>query len=112
MSFGAIKLLTKDELDYFNSIYSFDLLENFIQVKVKDFNRITSHPINQNFSIRMTTSRRLTITTDSINMWIQHFKDKTKYTLIDVQNAINALRLSYQNLRYEDVISQLKVINK
>ena len=112
MGIGATRLLTEDELNYFNHIYSFDVVGNFIQVKVKNFNRITSHPIDHSFSIRMTTSRRLNICKEAIQMWIEKFKDSKKYSLIDVQNAINALKLSYQTLRYEDVLSQLKIINK
>lgn len=108
---GAIRLLTYDELKFFNDTYSFELVDNFIFVKVKNFNRTTSHPIDKSFSLRMTSSRRLTISVEAIHMWIEKFKD-SKYSIVDIQNAMNALIISYQQLRYEDVMSQLKIIKK
>lgn len=108
---GAIRLLTKFELAYFNEMYSFEQSGDLILVKTRNINRTTVHPIDKGFSLRMSNSRRLNISSQAVKIWIDRFKD-SKYSIIDIQNAMNALIISYQNLRYEDVISQLKVISK
>lgn len=108
---GAIRLLTKEELNYFNEMYSFEVAGDFILVKTKNINRTTVHSVNEGFSLRLSSSRRLNISAQAVKMWLEKFKN-SKYSIIDVQNAMNALIISYQQLRYEDVISQLKVISK
>lgn len=110
MARSNIKLLTKDERKFFNDNYIFDLKDDVIIVKVKKFGRIVAHSINENFSIN-STIRKITITTEAIDLWIKNFI-KTKHSLIDVQNAVNALKISYQTLEYDDVKNQLDVIDK
>lgn len=105
-----IRLLTNDERHFFNNNYIFTLKDDVILVKVKDYDRTTSHPIDKGFSIS-TKMRKIKISVEAINMWKDNFVN-SKHSLIDVQNAINALTLSYQSLSYDDVKSQLINIEK
>lgn len=104
-----IKILTKDELKTFNDYYKISYQNNMILVEPKDFSRITVHKSNETFYL-LRNKRRITITTNAINLWKKEFKDK--YTLIEVQNAMNALFISYQNtLDKENVENQILKFN-
>lgn len=105
-----IKLLTKDERQYLNENYIFVVKDDLLLVKVKDFARTTSHDINHNFFIKSKV-RKLTIITDAMKMWIKYFID-SKWTLIDVQNAVNSLIISYQEINFENVECRLRHIEE
>ena len=75
-----IKLLTKDERKFFKDKYTFIYKDDFLVVKFKDYGRYVAHPMNTDVSV------------------------------VDVQNAMNALTISYQATDYDDVKNQLKVI--
>lgn len=107
-----IHCLSNDERDYFNSRYSFDVIQNdngpTLVVKIVDYNRQTRRPLTKSFYIR-TCIRKLTITVEAIEMWHSYFYGKQKeYSLIDIQDAMNKLTVSYQELTYENVLDVLK----
>lgn len=99
-----IRILTKAERDYFNKKYIFEIIDNKILVKVKDYNRITAHEISKNFSLN-TKLRKLTISKEAIKLWSEKFYGK--YSLIDVQNAINQLLITYQLPSEKEIEQQL-----
>lgn len=99
-----LKMLTKDELDYINNNYSFELVGDYIIAKFNSYNRKILHSINEDFTLN-TKARKITITAHAIKLWIEHFKDN--YSLIDVQNAINTLIITYQNPSDFEVGNQL-----
>ena len=103
-----IRLLTRDELMYFNSNYIFTLKSDLILVQVKNFNRITSHPINKDFHIS-TSVRKLKISKEAIEIWSEP-SVQSKYTLVEIQNSINALILAYQKVDKNMILTQAKFI--
>lgn len=110
MSKSNIKLLTKDERQFFHDNYSFELQGNFILVKFKNYGRVVAHPINKQFSI-VSKVRKITISVEAITLWIEKFKD-SKYTVVDIQNAMNALIIGYQPTAYDEVKNQLTIIDE
>lgn len=108
-----IHCLAKDERQYFNEKYDFSIVKNDddtedVVVKIIDYNRMNRHSIDTKFSL-LTCIRRLTITVEAMHMWRDHFYGKTKeFTLIDIQDAMNRLTVSYQELTYENVLDVLK----
>lgn len=105
-----IKLLTKDERKYFKDNYAFSIKDDFILVKFNGYGRTVAHPINESFSIASKV-RKIKISEEAIKLWKDKFQS-TNYSVIDVQNAMNALLISYQATDYNDVKSQLEVIDK
>jgi len=113
-----IHILAKDELEYFNGKYEFSIKDDAIVVKIKDYDRATVHPLNQKFSLK-TIIRKLTISVEALNLWSNNFYKKVKdyktgqdlYSLIDIQNAINKLIVSYQDITFESVLDVLKHSN-
>lgn len=103
-----IQLLNAEQRRYFNSRYSFEISTDYVLVKTTTLKRITTHKIDEGFALA-TPVRKVFISTDAINMWKDNFIN-TKYTLIDVQNAVNALIISYQNVDKKSVMQQLKNI--
>ena len=103
-----IKLLTKDERKFFNEHYSFEIKDDFILVKFKNYGRFVAHPINESFDIASKV-RKIKISKEAIKLWSEKFKDTT-FSLVDVQNAMNALTISYQATDYNEVKNQLDVI--
>ena len=110
-----IHILTEDERKYFNEKYTFVVKDHAVLVKVKDYDRTTAHPLTQKFTLK-TILRKLTISVEALQLWSERFHKKYKstttnddvYTLIDVQNAINMLIVSYQSISFENVYDILK----
>lgn len=108
MAKSNIRLLTKDELKFFKENYSFIIKEDVILVKFKGYDRIVAHPIDSDFSIASKV-RKIKISKEAISLWKDKFK-ATEYTVIDIQNAMNALTIGYQATDYNDVKNQLEII--
>ena len=105
-----IKLLTKDERQYFHDNYTFELQGDFVLVKFTSYGRVVAHSIFEPFSI-VSKVRKITISVNAINLWKDKFMN-SKHTLIDVQNAINALTIGYQATDYDEVNAQLNAIDE
>ena len=105
-----IKLLTKDERKFFKDNYAFTVKDDFVLVKYKDYGRIVAHDINEDFSISSKV-RKIKISKEAINLWKDRFIN-TDTSLVDVQNAMNALTIAYQATDYTDVKNQLDAIKK
>jgi len=105
-----IKLLTKDERQFFKDNYSFSVKDDFILVKFKDYGRIVAHDANSDFSIASKV-RKIKISKEAIKLWKEKFIN-TDFTLVDVQNAMNSLTIAYQATDYNDVKSQLNLIKQ
>lgn len=99
-----IKVISQDELDYLNTLYTFDIEEDLIGVLCKG--RLTFHNIDRPFTIS-TPIRKITITLDAINYWIRQ-KDDSGYSLFDIQNTMNLLKVIYQEVNFDSVINYLK----
>lgn len=105
-----IKLLTKDERKFFKDNYSFNVKDDFILVKFRDYGRIVAHDANEDFSIASKV-RKIKISKEAIKLWKEKFVN-TDVTLVDVQNAMNALTIAYQATDYSDVKNQLDIIKQ
>lgn len=96
MAGNNVKLLTDRQLTELNRKYSFFVDENEIIVKVNDYNRKTRHPIDKSFSIN-SKIRKITISAEAISIWLELSKGGS-YSLFAIQNAVNKLYLTYQNI--------------
>lgn len=106
-----LRALTDEELEYVKQEYFFELLTDSngnmqLIVYTRSYpNRKTLHDVNNKF-ILSTPRRKVTISKEAIQLWINEYKDKG-YSLIEVQNAISCLIVTYQNLNREDIQNQL-----
>ena len=100
-----VKPLTDDELSFIKNNYVFDLRDEYIIVSKKDYNRKVLHEFNECFDLN-TSVRKIRINPDAMKYWAENFKDK--YTLVEVQNAINILSITYQKVNLENLVSQLE----
>ena len=110
MARNHIKLLTQAELENLNVKYIFSISGDDIVVSLKDYNRYTLHPKNKPFAInsRWGVKRVINFTLEAINFWIKCMEENKKYSLFDVQQAVNALTITYQDVNYESVLKFLK----
>lgn len=108
MTRSNIKLLTKDERKYFKDNYHFSIKDDFILVKFNDYGRVVAHPIYEDFNISSKV-RKIKISKEAIALWMNNFQN-TDFSVIDVQNAMNSLLISYQATDFEDVKAQLNLI--
>jgi len=104
-----IRLLTKDERRYLNQKYSFDVENGNVLVKTINYGKVTKHPLDKPFVIN-TIVRKLTISVEALAIWSKDVYKKldNQFTLIDVQNVVNMLTVSYQEITSQAVISVLK----
>lgn len=78
----------------------------YIVVTTKTYNsRKVLHNINEPFLIS-TSMRKISFSKEAINYWINDFKDE--YSLIEVQNAISVLTITYQPVNIDEIRNQLK----
>lgn len=99
------RALNSEELEFLNDRYSFELIDEYIVTKVKGYDRKVLHDIDKSFVLN-TPIRKITITEEAIKYWIHHFR-KMGRTLLDVQNAINSLIVTYQDVSKNEVENAL-----
>lgn len=104
-----IKVLTVDQLANLNERYKFKIEDGKIVVYFDAYNRSTSHDIDKPFFINAKKIRRkMNFTVEAINMWRSFVAKEYSWTLIDVQNAVNALNITYQPISENSVELLLK----
>ena len=102
---GNIKALTNDELKFVMDKYKFSLSGDFVIVSTNGRN--TLHDKAKGFSLLLPLERRrVKITAKAIELWIERYSDE--FTLIEVQNAINTLVVTYQALTLQNIQGQLE----
>ena len=103
-----LRALTDEELLYLTQNYHFENLGKYIVVSFTGDSRKTKtvHDSSEGFSISSKV-RRINISKDAIDLWADGY-DYEGYSLIEVQNAINTLIVTYQDLTKEGLDSQLK----
>jgi|SRR5690554_1298971 len=99
-----IKLLTDEQLQSLKEKYDIELQKNKVFVKLKTRNHTVMHDMNEAFSLRC-DDRRVTISPKAMQMWQKHFK---RYSLFDVQHAINQLAMDRINATSTNVAAKLK----
>ena len=104
-----VKWYDDDQLRILNSYYTISFEDEKILVSGKRRpNRVTYHDIYKKFKLNFFELNKLmTISPESIDMWLQLGTDM--YSLISVQNAMNYLYITYQEITKEKI---LKILNE
>lgn len=98
-----IKLLTKDQLKDFNDKFNIVYDDNDVIVKFYDYARVTRHERGKDFEVNAKHIRKIKFTTQAIEIWIELCKAGKKHTLVDVQNVVNLLIITFQKIDVESV---------
>ena len=106
-----IKILTDGQLDELNKKYIFSLSDDKIYVTIKDYNRITCHDVNESFFIN-SDIRKITINPISITYYRQFKEEKLPYSLFDIQQAVNILSITYQEVNKKNIINVINSFKK
>lgn len=104
---GNLRALTLDELKYFNDRYTFSYIEGYILVHCNILNKKTFHDTNKSFSLKSPV-RKVTISKEAIDFWKDNYYED--YSLIEVQNAISSLVITYQEVNKSQLDRELKKI--
>lgn len=103
------KPLTTEELEILNNYYTFkyDSEEDGIKVKCNNYakHNYVVHTNRQPFALNH-PARKITLTRKAIDLWIDKYRDK--YSLLDVQNAINVLTVTYAECTDEEIDNLLQ----
>lgn len=106
MPANNIRILSVDERKYLNDKYLIYAVGSFVLVITKDYNRTVMHKFTNKFLLTTKEkNRRLTINPEAMSLWMNYFKETS--TLIDVQQAVNILRVTLQDVTKENVEMQL-----
>lgn len=89
----------KELIDSFNK-------KDYIATSCAGYDRTVLHDINKSFSINTSIKRKISISEKAINLWLKKYLNK--YSLIEIQNAINTLLVTYQDLTDDNISSQLE----
>lgn len=103
------RALSKDELSFMNAKYKFWIDGDNVCVRCTNRARTTYHPKNKKFNIYVKRVRKITYNVVAIEMF-EHFQaddTRKKYSLTDIQNALNILRITYQPIDEERVLALL-----
>lgn len=106
------KLLSAEEYKLYKERYSFVVFEDQIAVKVKGFNRVTLHPMDEKFSINALVNkkpyRKVTFTPEAMHIWKDLWSENKDYHLIDIQQAVSKLHITFQVVNKDNVLSILQ----
>ena len=106
MSRNNVKLLTATQLDKLNDKYDFYVEGEYIVVKLRNYNRSTKLPLDKSFFIN-SDIRKISFSVDAIKLWLK-LKDETKYTLLDIQQAVNSAYILYIEINEKNILDLLK----
>lgn len=104
MPANNIHVLKDEEVEMLNGLFSYEVKDDHLLQTPVSFKRTTAYSINSSFSVRykyLNKNRKVKIQAYTIKVWLENFKDK--YTLFDVQNAINKLLVTYQKPDIKDI---------
>ena len=104
-----VKVLTKQELQYFKKKYRFELQDDKVFVYVNGYNRVTAHDVHYRISIT-TAIRRIIISAEALEYWTQAFIGK--YSPVEVQNAMNFLKISYKDIDTESILKTMRTLSE
>ena len=112
-NYRNIYKFVEDKLDDTSKKELLDIIDSmsknegkFIVVTTNNYQlRKILHSSDESFIIS-SPKRKITFSVEAINYWINDFKED--YTLIDVQNAINILTVTYQTVNKEEIRKQLE----
>lgn len=97
MARNNIKLLKPKELELLNEKFIFELEEDAIVVKLRNYGRVTRHPIDKPFHINAKGIRKVCFSMEAINIW-KALYNKGLPTLFSVQQAVNYLTIAFQKV--------------
>lgn len=108
-----LKMMDRQTVNKLNLKYIFAYDEQSDSVIVGNYenSRETYHSCKQNFSInsRKNPKRKFTISTISMDMWKQILnRNEKEYTLLDIQNVVNLLQITEQQVTVDNVLLSLR----
>ena len=107
---GHYNVLTQDQLYFFNQRFVFKQVDDGILVSTTGYNRTVFHGFSESFqAIGKIGDRKITfkITPKAIELWRNPEIAKNN-SLIDIQNTINKIIVSSQQITDQDILANLK----
>lgn len=102
------KLLSADEYKFYKDKYTFDLYNDNVAVGLVGYNRLTLHPLTEKFFINGLINkkpyRKITFTPDAMAIWKELYLEDKNYNLVDVQQAVSKLRITFQPISKQNVL--------
>ena len=103
-----VRILDDKELEFLVGKYIFEFQEglskNYIVVTTSNYARKVLHEADKSFTIN-TQIKRITINPQAIEFWKEL---DFKYNLIEVQNALNILSISYQEITRYSILEAIR----
>lgn len=102
-----IKVLTRQERLFFLERYKFEREGNTVFVHINNYRRVTAHKIDDGINITSKV-RRIKISSTALKYWAMYFE--SKYSPIEVQNAMNFLTISYKPISAASIEEAIHLI--
>ena len=103
------KVLSEAVIAKLNSLYTFvyNTSTNTIDVKLSSKNRTTQHSADNSFQLNLKRFRKkITFSLTDIDVWkkCQSINKLKHYSLFDIHNASNKLRVMYQEPTFDNIV--------
>ena len=106
---GNFSVLDSTQLDVFNNRFVFKQVDDGVLVTTRDYNRTVFHGFSDSFpAIAKIDDRKITlrITPKAMEIW-RRPDVQQNHSLVDVQNVINSILVSSQQISDEDILKKL-----
>lgn len=103
MKRNNVRLLTDQEMEFVKNKYNFILIDDkSMMVRSKIRHRETIHELNRSFVINIKKLRTVRFSVDAMEIW-KELKESLKPNLLDVQQAVNKLVITFQDINTNNV---------
>ncbi len=108
MKRNNVKLISTDDLTAMKEKYEFELDSSgkSILVRTNTTSRLTYHNSDEPFRINIVGKRVVVFSVDAINIWKELYP-KYNYSLLEIQNVVNKLYITFQEITTENVLKLL-----
>lgn len=101
MKRNNVRLMTENELILLKKRYKFTIENNKIVVRTSIRSRETLHDIDKPFAINVKKVRKICFSQDAIQIWKSLYEEEAN--LLEVQQAVNKLVITFQDITLDNV---------
>lgn len=112
--YSHLKSLSKEKLNYLNNSYIVKVLnEDSLLMISTNINRQVLHTLDKKIVINLTKQGlgSAIIFPETLNYYVKEKLSDTKWSIFEIQNAINVLKMSHEEINVQNILDQLVILD-